>query len=67
MHDSLKSSVRTFVQLKLLERVDSEGYKIFRESHRKFNFMQNAQKMKLYILQYKSHQTRFFNTGEIAF
>lgn len=55
MHDSLKSSVRTFVQLKLLERVDSEGYKSFMETHRKFNFMQNAQKMKLQILQYKSH------------
>lgn len=67
MHDSLESSVRTFVQLKLLERVDSEGYKSFMETHRKFNFMQNAQKIKLYILQYKSHQTRFFNTGGIAF
>lgn len=67
MHDSLKSSMRKFVQLQLLERVDSEGHRSFKETHRKFNFMQNAQMIKLYILQYKPHQTSFCNAGGIAF
>lgn len=51
MHDSLKSSMRTFVQLKVLEGVDSKGHKSLMETQRKFNFMQNTPMIKLHILQ----------------
>lgn len=67
MHDSLESSMRTFVQLKVLEGVDSKDHKSLMETYKKFNFMQNTQMIKLYILRYKPHQTSFCNTGGIAF
>lgn len=67
MHDSLKSSMRTFVQLKVLERVGSKGHESLMETHRKFNFVQNTHMIKLYIPQYKPHQTSFCNAEGTAF